>query len=55
MKRILIINANYYNEITSKLVEASISTLKKTTTKISIITVPGVFEIPIAISFRKMW
>ena len=49
MKRILIINANYYNEITSKLVEASISTLKKTTTKISIITVPGVFEIPIAI------
>ena len=49
MKKILIINANYYNEITSKLVEASISTLKKKKIKISIITVPGVFEIPIAI------
>ena len=48
-KKILIINANYYNEITSKLVEASISTLKKKKIKISIITVPGVFEIPIAI------
>ena len=49
MKKILIVNANYYNEITSKLVKDSISTLKKKKIKISIITVPGVFEIPIAI------
>ena len=49
MKKILIVNANYYNDITSKLVESAIKKLKKNKYKISIKTVPGVFEIPIAI------
>tara|TARA_Y100001958_G_C21048318_1_gene415451 strand:- start:404 stop:829 length:426 start_codon:yes stop_codon:yes gene_type:complete len=49
MKKILIINANYYNDVTSKLVESAIKKLKKNKFKISIITVPGVFEIPVAI------
>ena len=49
MKKILIVNANYYNDITSKLVESSIKILKKSKYKVNIKTVPGVFEIPIAI------
>ena len=49
MKKILIVNANYYNDITSKLVESAKKKLKKNKYKISIKTVPGVFEIPIAI------
>ena len=49
MKKILIVNANYYNDITSKLVESATKKLKTKKYKISIKTVPGVFEIPIAI------
>ena len=49
MKKILIVNANYYNDITSKLVESATKKLKKNKYKISIKTVPGIFEIPIAI------
>ncbi len=49
MKKILIVNANYYNDITSKLVESALKKLKKNKFKVSIKTVPGVFEIPIAI------
>ena len=49
MKKILIINANYYENITKKLVISSKNFLKKEKIKLSIISVPGVFEIPIAI------
>ena len=49
MKKILIINANYYNDITSKLVDSATKKLKKNKFKVSVKTVPGVFEIPIAI------
>ncbi len=49
MKKILIINANYYDMITKKLVSASIDFLKNKKFNLSILNVPGVFEIPIAI------
>ena len=49
MKKILIINANYYEEITSKLVKNAIFVLKKRKTIVSLLSVPGVHEIPIAI------
>ena len=49
MKKILIVNANYYNDITSKLVLSSLSILKKKKFITHMIKVPGVFEIPIAI------
>ena len=49
MKKILIVNANYYNDITNKLVESAIMILKKNKYKVNLKTVPGVFEIPIAI------
>ena len=49
MKNILIINANYYNDITNKLVTSAQKILKKNKFKVSLITVPGVYEIPIAI------
>ena len=49
MKKVLIVNANYYNDITQSLVNTSTKILKKNKIKISIIDVPGVFEIPIAI------
>ena len=49
MKKILIINANYYKNISHSLVE---SAKKKILNKykIKIINVPGVFEIPVTIS-----
>ncbi len=46
MNRILIVNANYYNEITSKLVISAKKVLKRNKVKIDIVTAPGVFEIP---------
>ncbi len=49
MKKILIVNANYYDNITKKLVIAAKNILKKKKLKISLINVPGVFEIPYAI------
>ncbi len=49
MKKILIVNANYYNDITQELVYSSLKLLKKEKLQINITTVPGVFEIPIAI------
>ena len=48
MKKILIVNANYYKNISKKLVLSSRKKLKKSV-KINIIDVPGIFEIPIAI------
>ena len=48
MKKILIINANYYNLIARKLAQQSINFLKNKTS-ISVIEVPGIFEIPVTI------
>lgn len=50
MKKLLIINANYYENISYNLI---VSTKKKLNThkiKFDIIDVPGIFEIPISIS-----
>jgi len=49
MKKILIINSNYYKDISKSLVSNSKIELKKKKYKINIIDVPGIFEIPIAI------
>ena len=49
MKKILIINANYYKDVTTKLFNASRNYLKMNNVKINLIEVPGVFEIPIAV------
>ena len=48
-KKILIINANYYREISSGLVISATNLLPKNS-KVKIINVPGVFEIPVTIS-----
>ena len=49
MKKVLIINANYYNEITDKLVISAKKYLRKNKFIVRKLDVPGVFEIPIAI------
>ena len=49
MKKILIINANYYDDITNRLVISSKNYLKKNRVNISILNIQGVFEIPFAI------
>ena len=48
-KSFLIINANYYRDISSGLLKSAISLIPKRC-KIKIINVPGVFEIPVTIS-----
>ena len=48
MKKNLIVNANYYKNISKKLVLSSKRKFKKSV-KLSIIDVPGIYEIPIAI------
>ena len=48
-KKILIINANYYQDISSGLLKSALKLIPKKC-KINIINVPGVFEIPITIS-----
>ena len=49
MKKILIINSNYYKKISKNLVLKAKKKLLKTKFKVSILDVPGVYEIPIAI------
>jgi|TARA_B100001057_G_C22718315_1_gene898657 6,7-dimethyl-8-ribityllumazine synthase len=49
MKKILIIKANYYKLISNKLAQQSINLLKNKA-KVSLIEVPGIFEIPVTIS-----
>jgi|TARA_X000001036_G_C20446630_1_gene711556 6,7-dimethyl-8-ribityllumazine synthase len=51
MKKILIINSNYYKTISDSLVKNAKNTLisSKLNFSINIINVPGIFEIPIAI------
>ena len=48
-KKFLIINANYYKEISSGLLKSAMNLLSNSA-KIKIINVPGVFEIPVTIS-----
>ena len=48
-KKILIVNANYYKDISSGLLKNAIKEISKKN-KIKIINVPGVFEIPVTIS-----
>ena len=49
MKKILIINSNYYKEISNNLVLTTKKELLKVKFKVSIINTPGAFEIPVAI------
>ena len=48
MKKILIVTADYYKDITASLLKSANNNLNKFSTKI--IKVPGVFEIPVVIS-----
>ncbi len=48
MKKILIVSANYYKDISKKLLLSSKIKLDKNF-KVNIINVPGIYEIPIAI------
>ena len=48
-KNFLIVNANYYKDISSGLLRSATSLLPKNS-KVKIINVPGVFEIPVTIS-----
>ena len=47
-KKILIVIANYYKDISKQLLNSALSELKKNS-KVNIIEVPGVFEIPVTI------
>ncbi len=49
MKRILIVNANYYSKITNKLIISSKRALKNNKINLSLVNVAGVFEIPVVI------
>ncbi|MDA9743769.1 6,7-dimethyl-8-ribityllumazine synthase [Candidatus Pelagibacter sp.] len=48
-KKVLIIQANYYKDISTALLKSATNELKNFA-KINIISVPGVFEIPVVIS-----
>ena len=48
-KNFLIVNANYYKDICSGLLKSATNLLPKNS-KVKIINVPGVFEIPVTIS-----
>jgi 6,7-dimethyl-8-ribityllumazine synthase len=50
-KKILIVNANYYEDISSGLLKSAIKKISKKY-KIKIINVPGVFEIPVTIAIN---
>ena len=49
MKKILIVNSNYYKEISSNLLLNAKKQLLNVKFKISILSIPGAFEIPISI------
>jgi len=49
MKKILIINSNYYKDISDNLVVNAKKKLLNANFKVSILNIPGAFEIPIAI------
>ena len=49
MKKILIVNANYYKDISKRLIFSSKKKLNKYKVKIEIVDVPGIYEIPTTI------
>ena len=49
-KNFLIVNANYYRDISAGLLKSAKKKLLPTRAKVKIINVPGVFEIPVTIS-----
>lgn len=49
MKKILIVNSNYYKKISYNLVLNAKNRLLRSKFKVSVLNVPGAFEIPIAI------
>ena len=49
MKKVLIVNANYYKDISQNLVNSSKLILKRNKVKISRVNVPGIFELPLVI------
>ncbi len=49
MKKILIINSNYYIDISKSLVNSAKNFLKKNKIKVNLINVPGIFETPIVL------
>ena len=49
MKKILIVNADYYKDISKRLVLSTKKKLINSKVAISLINVPGIYEIPIAI------
>ena len=49
MKKILIVNSNYYSEISKNLVLSAKKKLLNVKFKVNILNIPGAFEIPIAI------
>ena len=51
-KNLLIVNANYYKDISSGLLKSATNLLPKNS-KVKIINVPGVFEIPVTISRNR--
>ena len=50
MKKVLIVNANYYKDISSSLIISAQKILDKSKIQSYIINVPGIFEIPVSIS-----
>ena len=53
MKKILIVSANYYKEISKELVSNAKKKFSNNKYKVSLLNVPGVYEIPIAIRKNK--
>ena len=49
MKKILIINSNYYIDISKSLVNSAKNFLKKNKIQVNLINVPGIFETPIVL------
>ena len=50
MKKILIVVANYYEDISNELLKSAKARLLKKSFSLKVIKVPGVFEIPVTIS-----
>mgnify|MGYP001248978311 FL=1 len=48
-KKILIVNANYYGDISKGLISSALKKISKNS-NVKIVNVPGVFEIPVTIS-----
>ena len=49
MKKILIVNSNYYKKISQNLLIKAKKELENTKFKISVLEVPGIFEIPVGL------